>query len=60
MSTFIHTNSLTNIINLQIKFQIVTYIANADGYTADVKYEGVAQYPEEVKPSYKPAYAPAY
>jgi hypothetical protein len=42
------------------KFQIVTYIANADGYTADVKYEGVAQYPDEVKPSYKPVYAPAY
>merc|ERR1711981_424094 len=31
--------------------QIVTYTANGyDGYVADVKYEGVAQYPE-----YKPA-----
>jgi hypothetical protein len=41
--------------------QIVSYIANADGYTADVRFEGEAKYPEEViKPVYKPAYAPAY
>jgi hypothetical protein len=40
----------------------VTYIANADGYTADVRFEGEAKYPEEVKPVYaaRPAYAPAY
>ena len=42
--------------------QIVTYtVANADaGYVADVKYEGVAQYPE-YKPTYAkaPAYKPA-
>ncbi|XP_059352547.1 cuticle protein 19-like [Daphnia carinata] len=40
--------------------QIVTYKADAYGYTADVKYEGEAQYPEETQ--YKtPAYpAPAY
>merc|ERR1712045_854800 len=40
--------------------QIVTYnVADAySGYVADVKYEGVAQYPE-AKP-YHPAPAPAY
>jgi hypothetical protein len=41
--------------------QIVTYKADKDGYNADVKYEGEAQYPEE--PKYKPAAsypAPAY
>lgn len=26
--------------------QIVTYKADANGYTADVKYEGYARYPE--------------
>ena len=36
------------------RVQIVTYVADANGYVADVKYEGEAQYPE-----YKPAYAPA-
>merc|ERR1712025_1312598 len=43
------------------RVQIVTYTADhTNGFVADVKYEGVAQYPEE-KP-YKPAppkYAPA-
>ena len=41
----------------------MTYIANADGYTADVRYEGEAKYPEDVRPAYAapvPAYAPAY
>ncbi|XP_046455593.1 cuticle protein 10.9-like isoform X2 [Daphnia pulex] len=39
--------------------QIVNYKADKDGYTADVKFEGEAKYPEE--PAYKPAYsAPAY
>jgi hypothetical protein len=41
----------------------VSYVANADGYTADVKFEGEAQYPAEVaKPAYSapaPRYAPA-
>ena len=37
--------------------QIVTYKADSYGYVADVKYEGVAKYPE-YKPSYKPS--PAY
>ena len=35
--------------------QIVTYKADDNGYVADVKYEGVAKYPE-----YKPAAYPAY
>merc|ERR1711936_194056 len=41
--------------------QIVTYTVNGDdGYVADVKYEGVAQYPEyhPAKPAYHPAPAP--
>merc|ERR1719312_411809 len=41
--------------------QIVTYRVDDayGGYVADVKYEGVAQYPE-YKPTYKPAPKPAY
>ncbi|XP_046657122.1 pro-resilin-like [Daphnia pulicaria] len=41
--------------------QIVNYKADSYGYVADVKYEGVAKYPE-YKPSgaYYPAAAPAY
>merc|ERR1712223_128670 len=38
--------------------QIVTYTADENGYVADVKYEGVAKYPEEK--AYHPAPAPAY
>merc|ERR1712106_66759 len=40
--------------------QIVTYTATADGYIAEVKYEGEAQYPEYT-PNYPsaPVYAPA-
>ena len=41
------------------RVQIVTYTADANGYVADVKYEGEAQYPE-YKPAYKPAPKPAY
>ena len=33
--------------------QIVTYVADHNGYRADVKYEGVAKPYEYVKPSYK-------
>ena len=40
--------------------QIVTYTADENGYVADVKYEGEAVYPAEVKSSYAPAPAPAY
>ncbi|KZS15855.1 putative Cuticular protein [Daphnia magna] len=47
--------------------QIVSYQADENGYNADVKYEGEAQYPEYKEPQYKaasypsPAYpAPAY
>merc|ERR1719328_795753 len=38
--------------------QIVTYSADEHGYVADVKYEGVAKYPEEK--AYHPAPAPVY
>ena len=41
------------------RVQIVTYTADANGYVADVKYEGEAQYPE-YKPAYKPAPKPGY
>ncbi len=40
--------------------QIVTYSADENGYVADVKYEGEAVFPAEVKSSYAPAPAPAY
>jgi hypothetical protein len=42
--------------------QIVTYKADSYGYVADVKYEGVAKYPEYKPSTYAaPAYkAPAY
>ena len=42
------------------RVQIVSYSVNGPegGYVADVKYEGVAQYPEykPAPPAYKPAY----
>merc|ERR1711997_1296491 len=44
------------------RVQIVSYTANADGYVADVRYEGEATYPEykpHPAPAYKPAPAPA-
>ncbi len=40
--------------------QIVTYTADENGLVSDVKYEGEAIYPTEVKSSYAPAPAPAY
>jgi len=40
--------------------QIVKYRADGNGYVADVSFEGVAQYPDDVKPSYGPAPLPAY
>lgn len=58
------------------RVQIVSYKADANGYVADVRYEGEASYPEDKgykpaahpapaykpapKPAYKPAPAPAY
>merc|ERR1719219_2010787 len=49
------------------RVQTVTYTADHyNGYVADVKYEGVAAYPEDKtyhpapKPAYKPHPAPAY
>ena len=45
------------------RVQVVTYTADGNGFVADVKYEGEAQYPEykpAYKPAPKPAYAPAY
>merc|ERR1712042_258495 len=43
------------------RVQTVTYTADHyNGYVADVKYEGVAQFPKyEPKPAYHPAYKPA-
>ena len=41
----------------------MTYRADKDGYTDDVKFEGEAKYPEYVEKDYKPAAsyaAPAY
>ena len=38
--------------------QIVSYYADEDGYHADVKYEGVAQYPDTPKGGY--GKAPSY
>ncbi len=41
--------------------QIVSYVADENGYVADVRYEGEAQYPPAPAPSsYKPAPAPSY
>ena len=42
------------------RVQIVTYTADQNGYVADVKYEGVAQYPEYKPPAPAAAYKPAY
>ena len=42
------------------RVQIVTYTADENGFVSDVKYEGEAVYPTEVKPTYAAAPAPAY
>merc|ERR1712219_106410 len=43
------------------RIQTVTYTADHyNGYVADVKYEGVPQYPPEPKGGYGPHPAPAY
>ena len=43
------------------RVQTVTYTADHyNGYVADVKYEGVPQYPPEPKGGYGPHPAPAY
>ena len=34
------------------RLQTVTYHADANGYVADVAYQGEAVYPPEVKPTY--------
>ena len=39
--------------------QIVTYVADQNGYRADVKYEGVAKAYEYTRPAYKAPAAPA-
>ena len=39
--------------------QIVTYVADHNGYRADVKYEGVAKAYEYTKPAYKYNYEAA-
>lgn len=42
------------------RMQMVTYLADAYGYNANVEYKGEAKYPEYKSPSYKAAgYAPA-
>ena len=38
----------------------VNYTADENGFVSDVKYEGEAVYPTEVKPTYAAAPAPAY
>ncbi|XP_046448029.1 cuticle protein 21-like [Daphnia pulex] len=43
------------------RVQIVTYKADANGYTADVKYEGEAKYPENAESKADASYsAPSY
>ena len=31
---------------------IIGFISNHNGYNADVKFEGEAKYPEDIKPAY--------
>ncbi len=54
------TSGSYRVILPDTRTQIVTYTADENGYVADVKYEGQAVYPAEVKTSYAPAPAPAY